>query len=359
MPESAGQHDRLMVTADLGAGGSGDLLAVRTEIACQIGPAELVVERRAADRALEHDFEGRGNARRLTRIDLPGLRRVRQQKIRDRKTAQPSLRFAAAPCCPFVPDLTAGTRRRAREGRDRSRMIVRLDLHQDRRCFIVLCVTSRDRVRLEAAAIAARDDRCVVVISGQDAVRGDPRRVPDHREERGLLGFTVDRPFGVENLVPTVFRVGLSEHHQFDVCRVSIEVAEAGDEIVDLVGRQSEAEVSIRFADCFRAARENIHGSKSLGLCMAEEGIRLGKIRKQAFGHPVMEFTREEECVFGCAPSSESVHDSTLDSIDDVESAAVKDLGRLRGPGGNRPESRDGDQLDGVRGPWASRFRFV
>jgi hypothetical protein len=46
-------------------------------------------------------------------------------------------------------------------------------------------------------------------------------RFADHAEQRLVLGFAVDHPGGVENLVAAMFGIGLGEHHQFDVGRVA------------------------------------------------------------------------------------------------------------------------------------------
>ena len=61
--DPAGQHDRLVVAADDVALGLGHGLLEGAEVAQDRGPAELVVEGGAADRALEHDVERRRDPR--------------------------------------------------------------------------------------------------------------------------------------------------------------------------------------------------------------------------------------------------------------------------------------------------------
>ena len=70
--DAAGDHDRLVVAAHL----AGDLLLERAEVAGEVRPAELVVERGGADRAFEHDDERRRDAVRLAGVRFPRLRRA-------------------------------------------------------------------------------------------------------------------------------------------------------------------------------------------------------------------------------------------------------------------------------------------
>src|SRR5690606_38489328 len=103
--KAAGQHDRLVV-------GAGEALALRqleaAEIAGQVGPAELVVERRRAQWAVEHDLAGRGHARVERALPFPRLRQRGNAQVRDRETAQARLRAAAAAGGTLVADLAAG-----------------------------------------------------------------------------------------------------------------------------------------------------------------------------------------------------------------------------------------------------------
>src|SRR3546814_12190484 len=68
----------------------------RTEVAGQVRPPELVVERCRAQRAVEHDFQRRGHARVQRARVFPGLRQRRDAQVRDGETAQPGLGLAAA-----------------------------------------------------------------------------------------------------------------------------------------------------------------------------------------------------------------------------------------------------------------------
>src|SRR3546814_7027508 len=62
----------------------------RTEVAGQVRPPELVVERCRAQRAVEHDFQRRGHARVQRARVFPGLRQRRDAQVRDGEPAQRS-----------------------------------------------------------------------------------------------------------------------------------------------------------------------------------------------------------------------------------------------------------------------------
>ncbi len=129
--EAAREHDRLVVAPHLGAGGPGHLLLVGAEVAAQRRPPVLVVEGGRADRSLEHDLERRGDAIGLAEVGLPGLQGARDPQVRDAEARQPRLRLRAAAGGALVADLAARARGRAGKRRDRGRMVVGLDLHQD------------------------------------------------------------------------------------------------------------------------------------------------------------------------------------------------------------------------------------
>ena len=56
--EPTGDHDGLVISPDA----VGSLRFKRSEVACEIGPAELIVKGRSADRPLGHDIQWRNNS---------------------------------------------------------------------------------------------------------------------------------------------------------------------------------------------------------------------------------------------------------------------------------------------------------
>ena len=99
--EAARDHDRLVIAAQRRAAGRLDPLLERAEVAADVGPAEFVVERRRADRALEHDLERRDDALRLAEVLLPRLLEARDAQVRHREARRgPPSACAPRPVAP-------------------------------------------------------------------------------------------------------------------------------------------------------------------------------------------------------------------------------------------------------------------
>ncbi len=85
-------------------------------------------------------------------------------------------------------------------------------------------------------------------------------RLADHAEQGFLARLAVDHPGSVEDFVPTMFRVGLREHHQFDVGRVALRLVDKQiDEIIDLILRQRHSEADIGFNQRVTTTGEQIN----------------------------------------------------------------------------------------------------
>ena len=214
--EAARDHDRLVIAA-LHAG---HLLLVDAKVAAEIGPAELVVERGAAERALGHDLQRAGDVLGLAgAVLLPRLLQTGQVQVAHAEAGEAGLRARAAAHRAFVADLAAGAGARAGERRDRGRVVVRLHLHQHVRGFGARLVHRRvgEAARRPALDGAAAHHRGVVAVGRDRALRAHLLGVADHLEHRVFLRHAVDREARVEDLVPAVFAVGLREHHQLHV----------------------------------------------------------------------------------------------------------------------------------------------
>ena len=77
---------------------------------------------------------------------LPRLLELRDAQMRDREADQTGLGFGAASGRAFIADLAARAGGRAGERRDRGRMIVRLDLHQNIDRLVAGAIDAADRI---------------------------------------------------------------------------------------------------------------------------------------------------------------------------------------------------------------------
>ncbi len=162
---------------------------------------------------------------------------MRQHQVGHGKAGQSGFRLRAAPSRTFVTDLATGTGRGARKRRDRSRVVVRLDLHQDMRQFVgcPVHIAVLRTTRIETRDGCAFNDGRVVAVGNDSAFRLQLMRVLDHAEQRLVLLFAVDGPVRIENLVPAMFAISLREHHQLDIGWITLCLCKGVDEIIDFI----------------------------------------------------------------------------------------------------------------------------
>jgi len=348
--DATGDHDRLVITTQRGA--PAGVVAVRNfhleraEVAEDVRPAELVVERGRAERPVDHDLQRGGDAPRLAVIPLPGLLEPGNLQVRHREAREPRLRLAAATGCALIADLAAGTGGRAGERRDRGRVVVSLHLHQDVDGLVLELVAVVLHVGEPAPAHRAFDHRRVVAIGREHAARIGRVRVLDHGEQRLGLALAVDDPVGVEDLVPAVLGVGLREHHQLDIGRVAAELLEVVGEVIDLVRRQREAELGVRLDQRLTPPRQQRHRAQLARRLMIEQLDHVVVGEHRGFGHPIVERRRHRLQVFGRQRrgAAHEVGDAALDALDGAQAAHLRDVGRLARPG--RDRSRPGNDHD-------------
>ncbi len=173
-------------------------------------------------------------------------------------------------------------------------------------------------------------------------------RRADHAEQRGRLVRTVDRPAGVEDLVPAVFRVRLREHHELDIGRIALHRAVRIEQVVDLVGRQRQAECAIRVVERATPLRADRHAAHRLARQVAEQQRRIGIDREHAFGHAIVQ--QRSQSLPGAGIERAGTEQSALafhekpraafNAQHRLEPAVVRDVGGLAGPRRDRAEAR-------------------
>ena len=312
------------------------------EISADARPAEFVVERGGPERRLEHDLERRGDASGLGRRDLPRAFVAGNAQVRHREAHQARLRLGAPTRGPLVADLAPGTGGGTGERGNGGRVVVGLDLDQDVDRPWVRAVDARPGLRVPALARRdAFDDRGIVAVSRKHALRIARMGVADHAEQRLRLRLPVDDPLRVEDLVATVLRVRLREHHEFDVGGITPEPGESLEQVVDLVGRERQTEFGIRrlkgTTPCYE--RDPPQGPCSGGF---EQGLRLGRLEHGDFGHPVQDQGRQGLEVLACQRlgRSNAVFDAALDPAHRIQAAHMGDVGGLAGPRGDGARTR-------------------
>ena len=326
---SARKHDGLVVAAV----DARRLAFVRAEKAGQLRTPELVAERRAADRALGHDRERRGEPlRELGVLALPRLRVAGDVQIAHHEAADAGVGTRATARRRLVADLAAHARRRAGIWRDRRRVVVGLNLHQLVELHLLEAVGVVRRRHEHLRREALHHGRVVLV--------GDERALPvllvgvlNHPEEGVLLLLPVDDELGAEDLVAAVLGVHLSEHHELRVRGVAPCGLEALGEILHFGLADREAERDVRLADRLHAASEHVERDAGLRRRTVEEGV---EVRVHALGHAVVKRTESH----GRHHRRHVEADAALDARDALKAAVAEDVGGLRRPRRDRALAR-------------------
>ena len=183
IPETARQHDRLVIAPDLASRRARCLLAKSTKITGHIRATELIIESSASDRTFQHDFQRRRHPVGAAEILLPWLFGPRDPKMRDRESGQSGFRSGAQTGCTLVPNLSTRTSSGARKGCNCGRMIMRLDLHQNRDRFLVRAIDVIARVGKEAPPRGAHHHRRIIGIGRQNSLGRLFGGIPNHRKE--------------------------------------------------------------------------------------------------------------------------------------------------------------------------------
>ncbi len=338
---AAGQHDRLVIAAHFVAMRGADRLLEGTEVTTQRGPAELVVERRAAERAFDHDVERRDDALGLAVRHFPGLFEARDVQVRHGETGQPGLGLGTSARGAFVADFAARAGGRTREWRDGRRVVVGFDLHQDVHRLAVGRVFTGVRIRVEAPGHVTDDDRGVVLVGGQHAFAVQLIGVLDHAEQRLVLALAVDVPAGIEDLVTAVLGVGLREHHQFDVVRIAPQIGKAGHQIIDFIFGERQPQLHVGPLQCRATSAKDVDRRQRLGLGVAEQVRGVFETLEHQLSHAVVQRCGDLPSLVIGQLSGHVIGDAALEALDLVETAVAGDVAGLARPWRNRAETRD------------------
>ena len=344
---ATGDHDRLVIAAHAAVG---QQLLVAAEVAGQHRTAELVAVAGGTDRAVEHDLQRAGDARRLAEVLFPGLHETGNPQVRHREAGQAGLRATAAAGGRFVADFAAGAGGGTRCGRDAGRMVVRLDLHQDVHRLAVL-LPHPIGFREEAHRFMTLDHRRVVLVGGQHTFRRSLVGQLDHAEQRVRLNRAIDREFGVEDLVPAVLAVDLREHHQLGIGRVLGRAGVMGNEVIDLVTRQRQTPVAVGVDQRLAATGQHIDGTQRPTRSAGEHVLQIGGCSQHRFGHRIVQVG--ECCGRKLTHAVEQIQSAAFDALHTVQPADFRDVGGLA-----RPRAQGADARHDVERAVGSRQRI-
>ena len=282
--DASGQHDGLVIAAQHTV----DLLLEAAKVTAQVGTTKFVVEGGRANRALEHHRQRRHNAIGLLLRGLPGLRPVRQTQVGDRKAAQSGLGLGTATGGAFIADLATRAGGSTGKRRDGGGMVVRLALHQrvgqTRPGAIATLGIGR-----EAARHAALHDGGVIGIRHYRTQRLMAMRLADHAEQGFAARLPVDDPVGIENLVPAMLRVGLGEHGQLDIGRITTGADINIQQVIDFISSQCQTQTRIGLYQRIAPLPTQRNQGQRTGGLLHKQLRQVAGIGEQAFGHAVVQ----------------------------------------------------------------------
>ena len=141
-------------------------------------------------------------------------------EVRNRKSGQACLWFRTDAGSALVTNFATSAGGSTRPGRNGGRVIVCFHFHQDVG-LIAMKLEQPVCIGEKSVDLGPLHHGGVVRVRHDGAVRAEIVRVPDHAKQGVGLVHTVDAPRGIEDLVPTMFGVGLRKHHQFSVGRIA------------------------------------------------------------------------------------------------------------------------------------------
>ena len=336
---AASQHDGLVVATHLDAVVAWHLLFEGAEVAENSRTTELIVKGGAAQRPLLHDVKGADDTARFAEILLPGLLETGNAQVGDSKAHQTGLGLGPATGCALVTDLAAGASGCPREGRDGSRVVVGLHLHQDVDALLMILVLTTGGAREEATTLAAFHHSGVVFIGREDMIRRLLEGVLDHLEQRLGLLLAVYGPVGVEDLVTTVLGVCLGKHVELDVVGVATQAGEVLHQIVDFVIGQRQTQRHVGRGQGTAATGQHIHLGEGARLLVSKQGARSVHVGKHHFHHPIMQHGGNGAALGGAqltlSLDGQVIGNTTLQPLDLIQAAVVSDVGCFGRPGGD------------------------
>jgi hypothetical protein len=227
-------------------------------------------------------------------------------------------------------------------------MVVRLDLGQDVRRLVPVGILAIG-AGVKARHLGALDDRGIVGIGDDGPGRVRRVRFADHAEQRFVARLAVEDPGGVEDLVSTVLGIGLREHRQLDIGRISPGGEEELEQVIEFVVGQREAEPRVGFNEGVPAAGQEVDEGERLRRDVAKEVAGLREVVENGFQHAIMEqggdaFPGRRQDL--AAAAVDAVGDAALDPLDHLQAAVVGDVGRFRRPRRDGPDAwRDEEEI--------------
>ena len=225
-------------------------------------------------------------------------------------------------------------------------MVVGFHFHQDVGQFLTALIHLIFRV--EACNFRTFDDRGVIGISHDGALRVQLMRVFDHLEQGFILLFAIHDPVRIKNFVTAMLTVCLCKHHQLNVGRITACFRKRIGQIIDFVIRHCQTKRDIRRYQCFATTAKDIHEFQWLSFQFGKQRTGFLQIIQYRFSHAVMQQRRNlyTHCRIQWTSFAEQtgfqLHketDTTLNAANMLHTTVVNDIRRFTGPRRDRADT--------------------
>jgi hypothetical protein len=167
----------------------------------------------------------------------------------------------------------------------------------------------------------------------------------DHAEESFFLRSSIDDPGGIEDLVPAMLRVRLSEHRELHIGGIARDTAVVRKQVVDFVGCQSKPQGHVGVFQGRASPCEHPDDCQRFRLVMAEQCISLVERAEYRFGHAVVnESSYPMQIGIERIAAGKKPCNAPLDAANRFKTASARDIGRLGGPRRDRAQARHAEQ---------------
>ena len=169
-------------------------------------------------------------------------------------------------------------------------------------------------------------------------------RFADHAKESLFFIFAVDCPLGVENLMTAVLRIGLREHHEFNISRIAVGFREGVREVVDFVFAHGQAHREVGISERLTAVLQKINRYHGFAGQFEENLFSFHISVNNAFCHAVMKNTGHTGKNFSfrsVAREVDVIERSPFNTKDHVQAAVMRNIRGFTGPRADCAQARN------------------
>ncbi len=165
---------------------------------------------------------------------------------------------------------------------------------------------------------------------------------PDHAKQAVRSRLAVNLPTGVEDLVATVFRIGLGKHHQLGIGRIPIHLLVGLHQVIDFDRPQRQPKLDIDSAQRCSGVRAEFDRAQRLGHARHKPVWQFGRVEQQRFGHGIVQM-RDQTIELLCVHWN-TQQPTPLDSLHRAQTATTQNVLGLGSPWAGRATAWQDDQ---------------